>query len=296
MSTLGLLRFIVTHPANRERPVAALARFARWQLASRLLRATIVHDWVAGSRFFVRRGETGLTGNIYTGLHEFADMAFVLHFLRPEDLFLDVGANSGSYTLLACAARGASALAFEPVPDTYRRLVENLRLNHLEARALAINCGVGAEDGRLRFSSGQDTMNHALAPGESADGAIEVPVSTLDAVCGARQPSLLKIDVEGYETPVIEGAASVLAAPSLRAVIMELNGSGHRYGFDEQALLRRMHDSGFGTFAYDPGRRALVDLKGKNHASGNTLFVRDEPFVSERLASGASFELFGRHY
>ncbi len=60
----------------------------------------IVH-WIGGTRLAARRGMTGLTGNIYAGLHEFADMAFLLHFLRPSDLFADVGANVGSYTILA---------------------------------------------------------------------------------------------------------------------------------------------------------------------------------------------------
>jgi len=48
---------------------------------------------VNGSKFLVKTGETGLTGNIYTGLHEFPDMGFLLHFLRAEDLFVDIGAN-----------------------------------------------------------------------------------------------------------------------------------------------------------------------------------------------------------
>ena len=71
----------------------------------------------------MRHGETGLTGNLYAGLHEFADMAFVMHALRPTDLFVDIGANAGSYTILACAVAKARGCAFEPLPSTYRRLV-----------------------------------------------------------------------------------------------------------------------------------------------------------------------------
>jgi len=296
MSTLSLLRFIAAHPVNRDRPLAALARFARWQIGIRLLGRSVIHEWVGGARFIVRRGETGLTGNIYTGLHEFADMAFVLHFIRPDDWFFDVGANVGSYTLLACAAGGARGVAFEPLPQTYSRLLDNLRLNRLDDGVVAINCGVGAEDGRLRFSSGEDTMNHALAPGESSDHAVEVPVSSLDKLAGDRAPALIKIDVEGFETPVLQGAPLVLASPTLKAVIMELNGSGRRYGFDESVLLRWMAAAGFRTYSYDPSTRQLIDLGGKNLESGNTLFVRDEPFVASRLKSAAGFELFGKSF
>lgn len=56
---------------------------------------------------------TGATGNIYVGLHEFEDMAFLLHVLRRTDLFVDVGANIGSYTILAGGAAGAKLLLNE---------------------------------------------------------------------------------------------------------------------------------------------------------------------------------------
>lgn len=82
MSFLNTIRFIVTHPLNLERKLEAIVRFARWQIASRLVAGDIVQNWINGSRFLARTGETGLTGNIYTGLHEFSDMAFLLHALR----------------------------------------------------------------------------------------------------------------------------------------------------------------------------------------------------------------------
>ena len=55
----------------------------------------------------------GATGNLYVGLHEFEEMAFLLHFLRRGDLFADVDANVGSYTILAAVAVGTEAIAFE---------------------------------------------------------------------------------------------------------------------------------------------------------------------------------------
>ena len=99
MSILSTIRFITNHPLNREHKLGAIIRFAKWQLGSRLVPGAVVYDWINGSRFLVKTGETGLTGNIYTGLHEFPDMGFLLHFLRSDDLFVDVGANVGSYTI-----------------------------------------------------------------------------------------------------------------------------------------------------------------------------------------------------
>src|SRR5262245_35956083 len=108
-----IARFLCSHPLTRDHRFAGFARFCRWQIESRFHREVIV-PWVGGVRLAVRRGMTGATGNLYAGLHEFVDMAFTLHFLRPSDLFLDVGANIGSYTLLASGVCRARTIAFEP--------------------------------------------------------------------------------------------------------------------------------------------------------------------------------------
>ena len=76
--------------------------------------------WIGGQRLSIRRGMRGATGNIYVGLHEFADMMLTLNFLREGDLFLDIGANVGSYTVLASGICRAVTWAFEPDPGTVR--------------------------------------------------------------------------------------------------------------------------------------------------------------------------------
>jgi hypothetical protein len=61
----------------------------------------VVVPFVGDTRLLVARGMRGATGNVYVGLHEFEEMAFALHALRPSSRFIDVGANVGSYTVLA---------------------------------------------------------------------------------------------------------------------------------------------------------------------------------------------------
>lgn len=296
MSILSTLKFITNHPFNRERRASAILRLLKWQIVSRLMPGAFVYDWANGSRLLIRQGETGVTGNLYAGLHEFADMAFVLHFLRVEDLFVDIGANVGSYTILACAGVGASGVAFEPIRSTFDRLVDNVRLNDLESRVLCVNKGVGDQDTRLSFSTSCDTTNHALADGERCVDAVDIDVVRLDGALGTEHPSLIKIDVEGYETAVLEGAKSVLSMQTLNGVIIELNGSGSRYGYQESRILELMADNGFQTYSYEPFERRLVSLNGKNLAEGNTLFIRDVPFVEERLRTAQKVAVLGREF
>ena len=293
MTLLRTLNYMLSHPLNREHKFKTLVRFVSWQLGSRLVPGTVVFDWVNGARFLVKNGDTGLTGNIYSGLDEFQDMAFVLHFLREEDLFVDVGANVGSYTILACKAVGARGFAFEPVPSSYKRLVENMRLNDVGEKVKCINKGVGAKLGSLAFTSGSDTTNHALASGEQCDNKVTVEMTSLDSVLRDESPALMKIDVEGYETLVLEGAQETLKKPALRCVIMELNGSGARYGYDEARIIDAMFAHGFKTCSYSPLDRTLVDTDGKDMRSPNVLFIRDESFVRERLKNAPKVTIGG---
>ena len=241
--------------------------------------------WVNDARLIVRSGLTGATGNLYAGLHEFEDMAFVLHALRPADVFVDIGANVGSYTVLGGAVVGARGISIEPIPATFALLQQNIAINNLGDRVQALNIGLGQSEGVLRFTCGLDTVNHVLSEGESANDTIDVPVRTLDAVLGGTMPTLIKIEVEGFETEIIAGAAQTLALSGVLAIIMELNGSGNRYGFDENALHRQVLDKGFETYRYRPFQRMLESLRGERMSGGNTLYIRDVDKVAERIKS-----------
>ena len=296
VSLLHTIKFITGHPLNRGQKIPSLIRFAKWQIATRLIAGVVVHNWIGGAKFFVKNGETGLTGNIYVGLHEFSDMAFLLHFLRSDDLFIDVGANAGSYTLLACAVAKARGLAFEPIPTTYKRLLENVRLNHLESIVTCLNMGVGADTGRALFIADEDTTNRVSLKEGSNPSQLSVELTTLDSELSSMEPSIIKIDVEGYETPVLEGAQRTLKNPALNAIIMELNGSGNRYGFDETKLVELMFENGFRSYLYNPLARSLSDLNGAKSDSGNTLFIRNRSYVESRLKTAPRISIHGHSF
>jgi len=282
---LRTLRFIYRHPLNRNAPFRAIWRFAAWQVATRLHPSALVVPYVGDTRLVVERGMTGATGNVYCGLHEFEDMAFVLHALRSDDLFVDVGANIGAYTVLASGAIGTRCISFEPAPSAYRALLDNLRLNDLTARVEARNECLASAPGHLEFTADLDTANHVIAVPQGGAGSVRVPVTTLDIALANRDPTMLKIDVEGYETEVIDGADRTLRLPSLRALLMELNGSGARYGFDDHRLHERMLGYGFTPATYDPVKRELRPREWRGPTEGNLLYVRDPQSVRARLTA-----------
>ncbi len=287
MGLRQLLTFVWNHPLNADHRLVALGRVVRWQLASRLMPGPVALPFVEGTSLFATRGMTGATGNWYCGLHEVRDMAFVLHLLRADEHFLDVGANVGSYTVLAAGAVRARVTSVEPVPETFLNLQRNVALNGLASRVQACQCGLSDASGALRFTKGLDTANHVLAAGEDLP-ATSVPVRTLDELVGSDVPILIKIDVEGHERAVLLGGGRTLADPRLLAVVMETNGSGARYGVSDADLVSLMQQHGFSASAYDPfGRR----LEEASEADGNTIFVRDRVRVETRVRDSRRYRL-----
>jgi FkbM family methyltransferase len=282
----NLLRFVWNHPMNRSGRVAAIVRVIRWQLGSRLLDGPIAIPFVNDTSLFATRGMTGATGNFYCGLHEVVEMSFVLHFLRPGNHFLDIGANVGSYTVLS-SCTGARVTAVEPVPTTFASLERNVMLNGLSEQIRIRKIGLSAEKGTLRFSSDMDCVNHVLAPNEEVP-SIDVPVLSLDELVGYDVPVLIKIDVEGHEKSVLLGGARTLNDARLQAVIMETNGSGERYGVMDDELFSAMKLHGFSAYGYQPFSRTLVS---PTENMANTLFIRDRHLAESRVQNAPRFRL-----
>ena len=191
---LSLFRYLTAgHPLNRRTRLWNLPGIARWYLGTRLLgSAPVVMPFANGARLIAVPGRWGSEANVLCGLHEFADMGFLLHLLRPTDLFCDVGANVGSFTVLASAARGARSMAFEPVEATFADLNANVVVNKIEHLVRTSRLAIGREPGELRFTTTQDTTNH-VAHGNDTEALQVVHVDSLDRHClalRARHPGV----------------------------------------------------------------------------------------------------------
>lgn len=290
MALRHTIDFILNHPLNKNQKAKAVWRFVKWQLSSRLGSGSSVASYGEKSKIIVKRGLTGATGNLYSGLHEFEDMSFLLHFLRPADSFVDVGANVGSYSILASNERRAETISIEPIPQTFKILQQNIQLNEVSSLVRCMNIGMGAEKGVLKFTRSLDTVNHVAKEHET--DTVDVSVERFDDIISLNGPTLIKMDVEGFETQVLKGMEMALANEHLKAIIIELNGSGKRYGFDENLIHENFLKLGFVPYAYDPYTRALDKLG--TFGSQNTIYVKDLEFVSNRLKSAEPFKIRGQ--
>lgn len=276
-----IMRFLNQHPLTRGTPLRSALRVARWQVHCRL-QDEVEFDWIDGAKLAVRRGMTGATGNIYAGLHEFGDMAFLLHLLRPGDLFVDVGANIGSYSVLAGKVCGAHVIAVDPDPESQKALHRNLRLNGLEAKVRVEGVAAGAEAGTVRFTVGLDTVNMVLTDSVTQGGR-EVPQRRLDDIVGDRSPTLIKLDVEGYEAQALQGAERVLQDAKLLAIETEL---------DDARVKGMLEGAGFERVYYEPfGRTFCSEARSM---AANSLYIRDRQACLARCATAAKRSILGR--
>lgn len=293
----NIAKFIINHPLTKNQKITALLRFFRWQLGSRLLKSPVLFPFVNDTQLITHKGVHSASGNYYVGLMSFEEMSFLLHFLREDDVFVDVGSNVGAFSVLASGVCGARSFAFEPAKASYDWMIKNLKLNDLDSSVVAYQCAVGARVDVIQFVENQDSViNHVLEPGETPISTVDVNVVSLDNVLSEQQPSLMKIDVEGFETMVFDGASQLLHQNTLQALVVEIKGHGARYGFDEEALFNRIIDLGFTPCSYDPLTRTLTKLSPnfENHDPRHEIYCRDLDYVQSRLAKATPYKVLNK--
>jgi FkbM family methyltransferase len=278
----GLAHHFRKNPLTRDQLLASFVRFARYQLAWRLSREPTVHPWIGSSRLIIGAGMRGVTGDAYMFLDEPRDMLFCAHLLRPGDLFFDVGANVGSYSVIAAKVCGARAVAFEPASETIEQLLDNLRLNGIEELVRVEQCAISNHEGTVRFTSGEDALNRV------SESGTEVRCRTLDSFAD-EAPLFVKVDVEGHEREVVEGAEKLFSSSMTRAVTLETP-----IEYRNAAFVDAMRNFGFDAYDYDPSSRELTRTGVADRH--NTLFVKDVEFVADRLRSAAAVQIAGKSF
>lgn len=193
-----------------------------------------------------------------------ADLSnLMLRVLEAGDTVFDIGANCGYFTILAATLVGASGqvFAFEPAAERLARLRSNLSANRL-GNAVVVDKAVTDRAGDVIFHLNRDSSGgHALwDPGKwpTNDKSRANPVSvtvgatTVDTECrqrGLAAPKLIKIDTEGAEQRVLEGARTLLSGRKVPFVVAELHEFGlAEMGCTQESLRGLMDDLGYSTF------------------------------------------------
>jgi FkbM family methyltransferase len=241
----------------------------------------MIVPWVEDSKLIAGLGESGLTGNIYSGFSQYEDMLFLLHALHPNEIFVDVGANAGAYTVLASAVVGSKSISFEPLPETSERLRDQVQINHINDLVCIKSIGVSDQKGMLFFTNNNDTTNKVCLAGCS-ENVTKVAVTTLDDELEKNIDYFFKIDVEGFEFNVIKGGENILSSPKTSALIIELNSNAEEFGHSKEDIHNKLIDLNFKAVTYNPITRLLKEINTYNANGDNTIYVKDIKSMAAR--------------
>lgn len=251
--------------------LAALTRRTRmahtrglWRVCEWLRRHFVMHyaarpdPWVtiddfAGSLHFRLNRSFFIGSGIYwNGAHSPNELALLDRLLGPEMVFADVGANQGELTVFAASRldRG-HVLAFEPLADLHRQLLDNIALNgfrNVTVRRLALSDRPGRMmlfvDRRSREGFNEGTASF-FAGGERTSPEEVVEVACFDDVfegSGSTRLDVIKIDVEGAEISVLRGAARALARHRPHIILELREGNFTAAGYATRDVLAFLAD------------------------------------------------------
>lgn len=207
---------------NRGEPFILVAPFVRWMSKSAvdpiycgdsnpLLKAMVRHiakkykvKFSPDTRFIAVK-EQFIDGE-YTFYRDFLP--------SRNDVVVDIGAETGDYALLCACYYGCSKVyAFEPEKSSFRTLIENIELNTANDTISPFNCGISSENASVHASFNGDSISWL---NEHKDHLIEV--KKLDSF-DIREISILKIDAEGNEVEVLNGAVETIKRCRPRIII-----------------------------------------------------------------------------
>jgi FkbM family methyltransferase len=209
-----------------------------------------------------------LSSHIYCGAFEWEEREWLMSELNPADVFYDIGANIGLFTLIA-AERCRNVVAFEPAGDTFRMLSENIRLNNSPANVELMNAAASDTDGVQDIyvlTNGKDAWNSmAVKPEEGQYRVDQIRTVNVDELVSSEKipaPTIIKIDVEGWELHVLRGLKNTIAKHK-PVMLIEFTASNLKAaGTSPVELGKYVQSLNYELFAYDPRYQKLNSITG----------------------------------
>jgi len=178
----------------------------------------------------------------YYGYYEPGTIYVMQQSLEPGDVFIDAGASVGLMTFMASILVGNDGLvlSFEPHPYRYLQLKDGISINK-RGNISAYNLGLGKEEAVVRLYT--DVASPSMVSGQGRSEFINVHVEPLDTVLRREKISnvrMIKIDVEGFEGEVLQGAEKLLV--SEKAPILCIEHGVYESNFDAIGYLQKIND------------------------------------------------------
>ena len=230
-------------------------------------------------RFYPTAGSASFWVEPYSCIDE---ELFITNYLQEGDTFIDVGANIGYITLTAAKKIGnaGQVISIEPHPKTFSFLKRNIAFNKFN-NIKTYNVAIGNESGRVSFTNSKSDEQNFITKA----GPVEVQIKKLDEIFQGEHVDFLKIDTEGYELFVLEGAQEVLK--KVKVIYLEVyQVHFDRYNYDSKKILSFLTALNFKIYTFQSAKT----LKEIDYSSDtclnkfeNIVAIKDIEFFKSRL-------------
>lgn len=229
-----------------------------------------------GAWWVIRRG--AIDANLADGTFETSELEFAQRYLQPGMTVLDIGANSGLYTLLAarCVGSEGRVIAFEPSPRERSRLRTHIWLNRCtNVQIVPYALGSRTSQADLFVVQGAQTGCNSLRPPQVAEpvARTRVDVRTLDdflerANLGA--VDFIKMDVEGGELEVLKGAAKLLQGARLPVLLLEVSDlRTAAWNYKAKEIVDFLQERGYAFFSISAGGTPVTASYSEDYVDTN---------------------------
>jgi FkbM family methyltransferase len=286
------LEVLRNQPVARHQPIKVLLRFANAEIINAWLRYPFIVSHEFGALLIVEKGHHATRSHYFFGLQDFVDELFAIHFLREDELFIDIGANLGIFSIMVAAATRARVIAVEPSPSSSRVFKRHIALNDLMDRITVVEACAGDSNVAAFIKNTVDMDNFiVLASTDSQPDMARIPMIRIDDVVDGTIPSVMKMDVEGFEMQALKGATRLLDSQNLQAITVEISDLSNRFGVSPEETHKFIASFGFTTVTYDPLTRELSAVAPADRSrrmtlyNYKTIFVRNLEEARRRLSS-----------
>lgn len=292
---MRILSRLVRSSDFQRKPIKALWRRLLWRLRWQVKKK----PWVLPltNDLKIRAPRCGAGAMIYyQGFSDPEAADFVLRFLKHGMVFLDIGAHIGECTLLGSQAVGPKGQvhAFEPNPEIFRFLCENVKSNSL-SNVILNNLAISDVDGETEFEVCDEpslcSLKSSAGPKErKVLESIVVRSIPLDKYWLRYQTpiDLVKIDIEGAEMLAFMGSKHLLKSPDLDRPVWIFEYAPHNYArfkYKADELFSLLAESGYVISEYDPKRHIRPFVLGsKTAGTTNLIAAKNQEWVRSLLS------------
>jgi FkbM family methyltransferase len=272
MKIFSQFKKLLNHPNNKQKPIYTAFLLLWWKVNQLFFKIPAIIE-IAPNRKCICKPESSFGSLIvYTNRPEYLEMKLTELLLNTDSTFLDVGSGIGDFSLIASSKITTGKIfAFEPSQEPLSTLKENIAINFLEKKIKIIEEVASNKVGTIKFN--EESVSEVSHIGTGENGIIK-KTTTLDKVIESNKLTtidLIKIDVEGAESLVIEGLEKSFESKLIKVLIIELNSNANQFNSSKVKLVKKLINHNFKVYVI--GDETLTKFKPNNVDENETINV-----------------------